>query len=99
MELIYSTFLINPLIPIVHFWLHHAAHCTEKIVTVCLCAGSASAERVGQRGGGWGRPHGDTHMVAARLAFERVMVGKGWATSCPDCLDRLTKYYSRLVGS
>ena len=53
MEVVYSilgtTFkLINPLNPIVHFWLHHTAHCTEKIVSVCWRAGSASAERVGQ---------------------------------------------------
>ena len=38
----------NPLNPIVHFWLHHTAHCAEKIVSACLRAGSASAERVGQ---------------------------------------------------
>ena len=36
----------NPLIPIVHFWLHHTAHCAVKIVSTCLCMGSASA---GQR--------------------------------------------------
>ena len=52
--------MINPLNPIVHFWLHHTAHCAEKIVSARLCAGSASAERVGQGevggtgGGGWG---------------------------------------------
>ena len=39
---------INPLNPIVHFWLHHTAHCAEKIVSTCLHAGSALAERVGQ---------------------------------------------------
>ena len=48
-----------------HFWLHHTAHCAEKIVSARLRAGSASAERVGQGevggtggggtgGGGWG---------------------------------------------
>ena len=40
-------FTINPLNPIVHFWLHHTEHCAEKIVSVCLRAVSASAERVG----------------------------------------------------
>ena len=39
---------VNPLNPTVHFWLHHTAHCAEKIVSACLRAGSASAERVGQ---------------------------------------------------
>ena len=38
---------LNPLNPIVHFWLHHTVHCAEKIVSVRLRAGSASAERVG----------------------------------------------------
>ena len=58
----------DPLTPIVHFWLHHTVHCTEKIVSVRLCAGSASAERVhGRGGGGWGHSQGDMHMVAARL--------------------------------
>ena len=38
----------NPLNPIVHFWLHHTAHCAEKIVSAHLRTGSASAERVGQ---------------------------------------------------
>ena len=45
-----ETFLVeilNPLNPIVHFWLHHTAHCAEKIVSVRLRAASASAERVG----------------------------------------------------
>ena len=40
--------IFNPLNPIVHFWLHHTAHCAEKIVSARLRAGSASAERVGQ---------------------------------------------------
>ena len=30
---------------------------------------------------------------------ERVTVGTRWATSCPDCMDRLTKHYSHLVGN
>ena len=36
-------------------------------------------------------------MVAARLGFERAMVGTEWATSCPDCMDRLRKHYSHIV--
>ena len=51
----FVTVLINP---IVHFWLHHTAHCAEKIVSAHLCAGSASAERVGQ-----GEVGGVTHRV------------------------------------
>ena len=39
---------LNPLNSIVHFWLHHTAHCAEKTVSARLHAGSASAERVGQ---------------------------------------------------
>ena len=37
---------LNPLNPIMHFWLHHTVHCTEKIVSTPVA--SASAERVGQ---------------------------------------------------
>ena len=29
-----TDFTINPSNPIVHFWLHHTAHCAEKIVSV-----------------------------------------------------------------
>ena len=31
-------------------------------------------------------------MVAARLGFEKAMVGTGRATSRPDCMDRLRKH-------
>ena len=34
------------------------------------------------------------HMVAARLGFEKTMVGTRWATPRPDCMDRLRKHYS-----
>ena len=59
-----------------HFWLHHTAHCAEKIVSVRLCTGSVSEERVGWGGGGgrWGHLQGDIHMMGARLGFERAMV-------------------------
>ena len=47
-----------------HFWLHHTAQCTEKIVSAHLHVGSASAESVGQgEVGGVGA----VHMAAARL--------------------------------
>ena len=39
------------------------------------------------------------HMVAARLDCERAMVGTGWVTSRRDCMDRLRKHYSHLVGA
>ena len=35
------------------------------------------------------------HKVAARLGYERAMVGPGWATSHPDCRHR--RYYFHLV--
>ena len=41
-------FSLNPLNPIVHFWLDHTAHCAEKIVSARLRTGSVSAERVGE---------------------------------------------------
>ena len=91
-----SKFLKTPIKPIVHFWLHvhHAAHCAENIVSAwVLC------QQNGCKGGG-GSDHlqGAVHMVAVRLGCERAMVGTGWATSCPDCMDRLRKHYSHLVG-
>ena len=39
------------------------------------------------RGGWWGYPQADMHMVAARLDCERAMVGTRWATPRPDCMD------------
>ena len=49
----------------------------------------------GTGGDGWGNLQCDMHMVAARL-------GHGWDQvdhlSCPDCMDRLGRYYSHLIG-
>ena len=36
-------------------------------------------------------------MVAARLGFQKVMVGTWRATPRPDCMDRLRKHYSHLA--
>ena len=53
-----------------------------------LCTGSVSAERVGQGEVGW-----VTHRVLCiwwLLGLDvKVTVGTGWATSCPDCMERL----------
>ena len=81
-----------------HFWLHHTVHCAEKIVSVRLPPGSASAERVGQGEVGLGHPQDDMHMEAARLGCKNTMVGTGWANSCPGCMGRLRKRCSPLVG-
>ena len=37
-------------------------------------------------------------MVAARLGCKSAMVGTGWASSHPGCMDRLKKRHSYLVG-
>ena len=37
------------------------------------------------------------HMMAARLGFEKAMVGTRRATPCSDCMDRLRKHYSHLA--
>ena len=50
----------------------------------------------GRGGGGWDHPQGDMHMVAARLGFEKAMVGTGRATFHPDCMDRLGKHHLTL---
>ena len=78
-----------------HFWLHHVAHCTEKFLragTQVLCQQNRWTS-----GGGWGHPQSAVHMVAARLGCERAVVGTGWATSHPDCTNRLRKHYYHLV--
>ena len=36
-------------------------------------------------------------MVAARLGFEKVVVGTWRASPCTDCMDRLRKHYSHLA--
>ena len=79
-----------------HFWLHHTAHRTEKIVV--LPCGFCISRKGGTEGSGWGHPHGAVHMVAARLCWKMTMVETGWATSHADCMDRLKKHYSHLVG-
>ena len=38
------------------------------------------------------------HMVAARLWCESVIVGTKWATHHSDCMERVRKHYSHLVG-
>ena len=76
-----------------------------------LRASSASAERVGgvtcrvTCTSLIPRPH-PRHEAHTRHAHAwcllglavKVMAGTGWATSRPDCMDRLTKHYSHLVG-
>ena len=64
-------------------------HCAEKIVSACLCIGSASAERVGSSAG-------CMHMVDARLVCKSAMVGTEWGNSCPGCMNRLRKCNSYL---
>ena len=56
------------------------------------------SRKSGAGGGGWGHPQGAVHMVAARVGCKRAMVRIGWATSHHDCVDRLRKHYSHLVG-
>ena len=56
--------------------------------------GTILCEQVGQRE----VAQGDMHMVAAKLGCQNVMIGTGWANSCPGCMDRLRKCDSRLVG-
>ena len=76
------------------------SHCAlhRKDSLCALAHGFCISRKGGTEGREWGNPQGDMHMVAARLSFERAMVGTEWATSCPDCMDRLRKHYSHLVG-
>ena len=51
-----------------------------------LACGLCVRRKGGTGGGAWGHPQGDMQMVAARLGYEKVMVGTGWATSRPECM-------------
>ena len=62
-----------------------------------LVCGFCVSRKGGIGGDGWDHPQGDMHMVAAILDREKAMVGIGWATFRPDCMDRLKKHYSYLV--
>ena len=73
----------NPLNPVVHFWLHHTANCTQFCVS----------RKGGTGGGRWGV----MHMVAARLGCQSAIFGTGWANSRPGCMDRPRRRYSHLV--
>ena len=67
---------LNPLNPIVHFWLYHTAHCAEKIVSACLRTGSASAERVGQGEVGQGEEgQGEVGGVTGRVLCTWWLLG------------------------
>ena len=66
----------HPLNLIIHFWLHHTAHCAEKIVFPCW---------ISKKGGDRGRwvGSGAVHRAVARFDCKRAMVGTEWANSHP----------------
>ena len=51
--LLWSVLCFNPLNPIVHFWLHHTAHCAEKIVSARYACWFCVSRKGGTGGGGW----------------------------------------------
>ena len=82
----FTHFTISPLIPVVHFWLHHTVHsdvtkwCNQTITnhvdSLCMLAcSSVSAERVGQ-----GEVGGITHRVTCTWWLLGLAVKKshGW---------------------
>ena len=69
------------------------------MVSACMLVRRFCVSRKGGTGGGgWGHPHGAVHMAAARLGFQRTIVGTGWANSQPGYMSRLRKHYSHLSG-
>ena len=70
-------------------WVSHCA-LSRKDSLCTLACGFCITRKGGTEGGGWGHLQGDMHMVGARLGCERVIVGTGWATPRPECMDRLT---------
>ena len=94
---VYSVHLLIKLIsyPFKLFWLHYIAQCAED--GLCALCGFCISRKGGTGGGGWGHMQGAVHMVAARFGCEGAMVGSGWGTSRPECMNRLRKHYSHLV--
>ena len=72
--MMWKTILINPLNPIVHFWLHHIAHCTEKMSQHTLVH-KFWLRRKGGTGRWVGHPHCDMHIVSA---VEGPWLEPGW---------------------
>ena len=80
---ILDSWLINPLNPIVHFWLHNTAHCAEKV-------GQGEVGAVTRRV--------LCTMWLLGLALKRPrLANTGRVTPRPDCMDRLRKHYSHLA--
>ena len=57
---------LKPFKPQVAIWLHHTAHCTEKIVSARYVRQFCVSRKGGTGGGGWCHPQGDMHMVVAK---------------------------------
>ena len=91
--MMWKTILINPLNPIVHFWLHHIAHCTEKM-SQHACAQVLVEQK------GWDREVGGSPTLwhAHCVCCGRTMVRTGLATPLPDCMDRLRNRHSHFAG-
>ena len=67
----YSKTSLNP---VVHFWLHHTAHCAERMV-------SAACVRVLLQQKWWNRGRWVASSCAHGGCCESAMVGTGWAIS------------------
>ena len=74
-------------------------HCAlRRKDSLCVLMWWFYVSRKGETGGGGlHHPQGAVHMVAARLGFEKAMVGTQSSTPCPDCMDRLRKHYFHLA--
>ena len=86
-------FIFNPT---VHFWLHHTARCAEN--SFCALARSFCVSRKS----GAKEVDGVTCRVLCTwwllaLAVKGSWLGPGGPPP-PDCMDRLRKHYSHLVG-
>ena len=92
---------LKPITPYSAFLVTSHCKLRRKDSLCTLMCGFCVSSKGGTGGGGWDHPQGAVHIVAvaARLGCERAMVGPGWATSCPDCMDKLRKHHSHLVGS
>ena len=62
---------------------------TFELPLVRTCTVVLHQQKGRDRGGGLGHPQGAVDMVAARLDFEKAMVGTRRFTPHPDCMDSL----------
>ena len=93
------TLKFNPLNLLVPLWLCHTAHCKGKIVSA---HGFCVSRKGGIGRGGWVTYkvlYMHVSCMLHRLGCKRAMVGTGWASCNPGCMNKLRKHLQIVGGS